>query len=547
MHNIAWVFLEGIVLIFSPCILSILPIALAAGIEGGTRRPFGIILGFILGFTIFLFTPFLSISWANIDDTWFQQVAYGLLLLFGVILFSTKLSEEFGEIRQRMAVTGEDSAARGNSGFIGGIVIGILAGIIWVPFGSSILTRKGIQTGTQLPGMESFLIAMVFILGVGLSILIIILGARQAIIRLHFLHRYLSKIRKFSGILIILAVLGMSEWLLPVPTFLKNQTDLKIEKIDITNGLAEPYPAPEINGIDVWLNSSDTLPLKNQRGYVVLINFWSYSCINCLRILPHLSRWYTQYHDKGLKIISIHSPEFDFEKRLPNVVQALNKYDVEYPVALDNQLATWNAYQNKSRPAQYLIDQQGKVVYTHFGEGAYEVTENNIRVLLGLSKEIKKHQQTVLQTHFTRETEEIHLGYAQIMNFQSPQSPVLDMGQTYSYPHQLRLHHWALDGRWQFNRGWLTAKKAGARLKLHFFAKKIFLVIGKKSKKPAKLKVRFNGYIMEKNAGIDVQHGEILIKNNKVYELVSLPEAAMAEIELIAESPGIQLYTFTFG
>jgi thiol-disulfide isomerase/thioredoxin len=154
-------------------------------------------------------------------------------------------------------------------------------------------------------------------------------------------------------------------------------------RLSLQNGLTIPYTAPQISGIASWINS-DPIRLSDLKGKVVLIEFWTYTCINCKHTLPYVVEWYAKYHDAGLVVIGVHSPEFDFEKTRSNVQEAVQQDGILYPVAQDNQFETWRNYNNSYWPAQYLIDKQGNVVYQHFGEGDYDITENNIRFLLGM-------------------------------------------------------------------------------------------------------------------------------------------------------------------
>lgn len=291
-----------------------------------------------------------------------------------------------------------------------------------------------------------------------------------------------------------------------------------------------PYPAPKIQGISAWINSPP-LTIQQLHGKVVLIDFWTYSCINCIRSLPYIKTWDEKYRNQGLVIIGIHSPEFPFEKEVKNVQQALNKYQIKYPVALDNDYITWHNYNNNFWPAHYLINRDGNVVYTHFGEGEYGKTENKIRELLG-EKPMKNlpNEQVPISISQTPET---YLGYARSERFKTLEPAV----NIYQYPEKLQLHEWALKGNWERAAEKITALKSGATIKLHFYAKKVFLVLGSKNNTLISVNILLNGKLI----------GTKNIEHATLYELLNLPEIQEGTVEITAQSPGLEAYAFTFG
>lgn len=297
-----------------------------------------------------------------------------------------------------------------------------------------------------------------------------------------------------------------------------------------------PYYAPEIVGIKKWLNS-DALKISDLKGKVVLVDFWTYSCINCLRTLPHMNELNQKYRDKGLVIIGVHAPEFDFEKNPQNVVTALRKFKIEYPVALDNDLKTWKNYHNQYWPAHYLINKEGKVVYTHFGEGAYDVMENNVRVLLGLDKQkIEKKDQ---QNYSRIQSPETYLGT------ERGERNINETSENFVFPKEIPTHHWALQGSWKVADQFVESKKAGDSLKFNFVAKKVFLVMASADGEEAKAKIFVNG--KQKDFGKDVKSGVVKVKNSELYEIVNLSQGGSAVVEIKAEKAGLRAYAFTFG
>lgn len=222
------------------------------------------------------------------------------------------------------------------------------------------------------------------------------------------------------------------------------QTGIKTSNA-LIDGLWRPYSAPPIEGITTWINSAP-LKLNDLQGKVVLVDFWTCSCINCLHTLPYIKAWYNQYHDKELVIIGVHTPEFDFEKDVGNVRAAVQRDDILYPVALDNQYDTWINFKNHYWPAHYLINKKREVVYGHFGEGGYDVTENNIRYLLGINELTTLKNGPVQTTHITQ-TSETYLGYERADPNFSPKL-IKDKVFQYQFPSQLVDDNWALGGAW---------------------------------------------------------------------------------------------------
>ncbi len=312
----------------------------------------------------------------------------------------------------------------------------------------------------------------------------------------------------------------------------------------LKHGLARPYAAPEIAGISTWINSAP-LRLADWRGKVVLVDFWTYSCINCLRTLPYLTEWYEKYHAKGLEIIGVHAPEFAFEKKLENVRKAVKRHNIRYPVALDNDMATWRNFANLYWPAHYLIDRQGRVVYTHFGEGQYAVTENNIRALLG-EAEIAAAAETP-PAFATAQTHETYLGYHRVTRYAGQMATPTDAVAAYHFPETLPLHHWALSGQWHVGVEAVRSAAPDAALRLHFYGRKVFLVLGSATGKKITARLMLNGKPVADAAGVDTRGGVLTVAQEKLYTLLDQGTAQAGMLEIQASTPGLQAYAFTFG
>jgi thiol-disulfide isomerase/thioredoxin len=285
--------------------------------------------------------------------------------------------------------------------------------------------------------------------------------------------------------------------------------------------------------------------MQELKGKVVLVDFWTYSCINCVRTLPYLTDWDRKYRDMGLVIVGVHSPEFEFEKSTANVEAAIAQHGIRYPVAQDNRLSTWLNFHNRYWPAHYLIDKQGQVVYTHFGEGKYDVTENNIRYLLGL-KEKGETLSVEGSVYAPGQTPETYLGYARADSFAGG-SVARDAMQAYRFPDSLQDDAWALDGKWTVEREKIISGGKGGKLRLNFNARKVFLVLGTVGGKPISATVRLNGESVGEKAGKDAPGGVASVERNTLYELVDQETTGRGLLEIETDGPGLEAYAFTFG
>jgi thiol-disulfide isomerase/thioredoxin len=292
--------------------------------------------------------------------------------------------------------------------------------------------------------------------------------------------------------------------------------------------------APELRGISTWLNTpqGEHLTLKKLRGTVILIDFWTYSCINCLRTLPHLNAWYETYRGKGFTIIGVHTPEFAFEYVPANVRRAVSQLHVRYPVPLDNEYGTWNAYHNQYWPAEYLIDKRGHIRHAHFGEGEYDRTERLIRTLLAEPTDsLPVTAKLSDPTPREQTTPESYLGYGRIGDYAG--SRVVPKREAlYELPRALLLNAYAYGGFWRVERERIVAGRA-ARLRLHFLAKNVFLVLGGRGT----LDVFVDG---KRNRRLRV-HGI-----SRLYTLLGYPRLETHVLEL-RFSRGLSAYAFTFG
>ncbi len=290
-------------------------------------------------------------------------------------------------------------------------------------------------------------------------------------------------------------------------------------------------PAPEISTPAEWFNSAP-LTSKDIKGKVVLVDFWTYSCINCLRTLPYIKSWYQQYKDKGFVVIGIHAPEFDFEKNKANVEKAMRRFEITYPVVQDNDHLLWNRFSNQYWPAHYLINKQGQIIYTHFGEGNYDVTEKHIRALLDEKGEIATLSDKP-DGYALNQTPETYLGTQRSARLGTKEPLATDQ--------------WLLSGEWKRSAEYSESKAAGAVLKMHFRGGKVFLVLGTASNKPTKANILYNGKPATDVGGKDVKDGVVEITDHRLYELIDLKKNGAGLFEIQATEPGLQAFAFTFG
>lgn len=304
----------------------------------------------------------------------------------------------------------------------------------------------------------------------------------------------------------------------------------EVQKNQGQTKLSDYGPAPDFSGIQNWLNS-DPLKISDLKGKVVLVDFWTYSCINCIRTLPYLTSWYDKYKDQGLVVVGVHTPEFAFEKETKNVSEAIKRHSIRYPVAQDNDFATWRAYGNQYWPAKYLVDQTGQIVYYHFGEGKYKETENAIRSLLGLDTEQLAGDDEPQKS--SAKTPEIYFGLSRLAHFANLEYPGAG-ARVYTLPNTLKLNEFAISGMWEFDKEKAILVKPDGKIRLHYFASEVNIVAH--SKQTIKVQIFLDGK----------ETGEIEISDSKLYNLIKLDEASEHTLDLEIPSQGFEIFTFTF-
>jgi thiol-disulfide isomerase/thioredoxin len=310
-------------------------------------------------------------------------------------------------------------------------------------------------------------------------------------------------------------------------------------------------PIPSLGGVTEWLNSEPLGP-TGLRGRAVLVNFWTSTCINWLRQEPYVRAWSRAYCGDGLVVIGVHTPEFAFEHEIDLVRQALTAREIDYPVAVDNDYAIWNAFANHDWPALYFVDTDGIVVDHHFGEGRYEESERVIQRLVGVERELLPVEGLGVEAKADGDhlrTPETYLGYGRSEHFGSPDGAALDERRTYEIPDRLRSNHWALAGEWIIGPTNVTLEQAGGTIAYRFHARDAHLVLSPGERAPIAFRVRLDGEAPGPSHGLDVdEDGDGLLRDGRVHQLVrQAGEVRERTVEITFLDPGAEAYAFTFG
>ncbi len=566
---VLFAFLGGIVTILSPCILPILPIVLSGTITGGKRRPFGVVTGFIASFTFFTLFLTAIVKATGISPDALRIVAVGVIAVFGLGLVIPSFQKRLELMFSRLANAGPKNQT--GDGFLSGILVGLSLGLVWTPCVGPILASIIALAATQTVGLNAIIITLVYALGTSLPLLAITFGGRTLLTNHPWLTKNTEHIQKIFGILMLFTAIAIFfSWdrqfqtyiLTKFPTYGTGLTNIEnnqavqkqLQTIKnnkggsmITDLLESNYgTAPEFVAGGKWFNSP-ALSIKSLRGKVVIVDFWTYTCINCIRTLPYTKAWYAKYKDKGLVIVGVHTPEFEFEKNADNVGKAIKDFGITYPVMQDNDYATWNAYTNQYWPAEYFIDKNGKIRFTHFGEGNYNESEGYIQTLLAETGVTDQPKIDNAEYHVYSQTPETYVGYNRMAGLVSAENVQPDKTTSYTAPASVPSNTFALGGAWNVGAE-RTMPSAGATLIYHFSAKNAYLVMRPHTAGVSgKLKVTLDGTDVSGSAGVDVKDGIVTVDTDRLYTLITLSQPGDHILKLEFLDGNLELYAFTFG
>lgn len=334
-------------------------------------------------------------------------------------------------------------------------------------------------------------------------------------------------------------------------------THTEVEAQDMQS-IVGSSPLYSLSGADGWINSKP-LTARDLKGKVVLVDFWDYSCINCIRAIPYIRAWADKYRDSGFVVIGVHTPEFDVEKQMPNVERAVKRFDITYPVALDSDYKIWKAFHNQYWPAHYFIDATGKVRYEHFGEGDYDQSERWIQTLL---KEVKAKPMpsSIVNVHGEGaeaaanvndvRSPETYIGYARAEDFGSQGGIKRDTEHDYVEPSHLRLNQWGLAGRWSDHQQAAVLISAGGQIAIRFHARDLHLVMGPGAAgEHIRFRVTIDGKAPGENHGIDTDsQGNGVVRDDRLYQLIR-QKGPITDRTFVIEflDPGVEAFSFTFG
>jgi thiol-disulfide isomerase/thioredoxin len=308
---------------------------------------------------------------------------------------------------------------------------------------------------------------------------------------------------------------------------------------------------PSLGGATEWLNSEPLGPAE-LRGHAVLVDFWTFTCINWLRQEPYVRAWSQAYRDDGLVVIGVHTPEFSFEHEIDRVRQATKERAIDYPVAVDNDYEIWRAFDNHYWPALYFVDADGSIRDHHFGEGRYEQSERVIQRLLGVERAPVSVEGLGVEAEADWEhlrTPETYLGYGRSERFASSDGAAFDERRAYELPERLRFNHWALAGEWTIGRENVVLEQAGGSIAFRFHARDAHLVLSPGAREPIPFRVLVDGEAPGPSQGVDVdKDGNALLRDGRMYQLVRERDAVRERtLEITFQEPGAEAYVFTFG
>jgi cytochrome c biogenesis protein CcdA/thiol-disulfide isomerase/thioredoxin len=577
-------FLGGILTIISPCILPVLPFVFAKADQPFRKSGLPLLTGMALTFAGFAAIATVGGAWVVRANQYGRAISLVVLAVFGLTLLwpalADRLSRPFVQLGSRLS---QPSASGSNPSAFRSLLLGVATGLLWAPCAGPILGL--ILTGAALEGASerSALLLLAYAAGAATSLAIALFAGGRVFAALKRSLGAEVWIRSALGVLVLAGVVviafGLDRGLL-TQISLASTSGVEQSLIDRLHPAAQPAPAknpgammmmsstapgagagpqmmPELTGAIAWINSP-SLTSDQLKGHVVLVDFWTYSCINCLRSIPYVRAWAEKYKNSGLIVIGVHTPEFAFERDQDNVRRAVRELKITYPVALDNDYKIWKAFNNSYWPADYLVDATGHIRHHHFGEGKYAETEQQIQELLkehdpqlsvnGLVKVAATGAEAAPDTDV--ESPETYVGYDRADSFMSPGGLKQNVSHAYTVPQHLELNQWGLSGTWTDYAQVATLNSPKGGIVFRFHSRDLHLVLGPAANgKPVRFRVTIDGKAPGENHGVDSDaQGEGKITDQRLYQLIrqkTAIEDRTFEIEFL--DPGAQAFAFTFG
>jgi cytochrome c biogenesis protein CcdA/thiol-disulfide isomerase/thioredoxin len=558
----------GLITILSPCILPVLPFVFTRADQPFRKNGLPLLIGMALTFTFFSTLAVIGGAWVTTANVWGRDLALGLLLFFGISLIFPQMLEVFLSPLKRW---GEKLTSQpGQEKTVGkSMVLGIATGLLWAPCAGPILglilTGSAVAGGDHGGTLKSVTLLFAYALGAGTSLALALVAGGKFFSSLKKYLRAEKSVRVILGVLVILGVAAIGfRWDQTILTRISRlqtesleshllqafhfQTPEQSSAAHSTGLLDDEGTLPSLDGAVAWLNSPPLSP-KSLQGKVVLIDFWTYSCINCLRTLPYVKAWAEKYKDQGLVVVGVHTPEFAFEKDIGNVKKALSELGITYPVAIDNNNAIWNAFHNSYWPAHYFIDRKGHIRHHHFGEGNYDESEKVIQALLA-------ENGGEMAKGFVDVSGQGALAGADLNDVLSPETYIGDSRaenrvENIKAGQKLLQNQWGLLGAWKVDDEKATLIRAHGKILYRFHARDLHLVLGASGdKRNIRFKVTLDGKVPSEDHGADVDaQGNGVVKEHRLYQLIRQKnkkiEDHLFEIEFL--DPGVQAFAFTFG
>lgn len=564
MTLFAVAYLAGALTIVSPCILPILPFVFARGGKPFVGSTLPMLAGMAATFTAVTTLGAAAGNWAVQANELGRIAAIAVLGLFGLTLVSDRIAIL---VTRPVVALGHRLSDAARPGIGGALLLGVATGLVWAPCAGPVLGLVLTGAALQGPGPRTSLLLGAYAAGTATSLALALLAGARVVAAMRRLLGLGSHLRRVAGVAVLAGVgvigLGLDAGLLARLSY-AGTTAIEQRLLDRVGAqppaLSAALPVegmlPALDGATTWLNSPP-LTADALRGKVVLVNFWTYSCINCIRSLPYVRAWAEKYRDQGLVVIGVHSPEFAFEKQVGNVERAIGRFGLPYPVAVDNDFRIWRAFGNSYWPALYLSDAEGRIRYHHFGEGSHQRTEDAIRDLLAEAAGRPQAAAGFVMPQATGAqspadpagagSDETYLGFRQAANFASPAGVLPDRPHDYTAG-ALRRNQWALTGNWTVRPDRAVLNDVGGTIAYRFDARDLHLVAGTGGG-PIRFRVTIDGLPPGADHGADTDpDGLGMLTDTRLYQLVRQAGGARERLfEIRFLDPGAEAYAFTFG